>query len=114
MSFDKIYAHVSCTDLGKSSAWYARLFDRERDAQPMDTLHEWHHGTATGLQLFVDPDAAGKSTVTIIVSDLDAARTSLAERGLAPGTIELGDAVRIVRLHDPDGNLVVLAEPVAG
>lgn len=111
LSISKIYAHISCTELTKSSKWYGKLFGRESDASPMDSLQEWHHGNTTGVQLFEDPDAAGKSTVTIIVSDLDSDRQSLVERGLEPGAIETGDSVRIVCLNDPDGNLVVLAQP---
>ncbi|WP_345681952.1 hypothetical protein [Novipirellula caenicola] len=76
----------------------------------MAALHEWHHGHNTGLQLFLDPAAAGKSTVTFIVSDLDSERQSLADQNLDPGEIEEGDSARLVRLHDPDGNLVVIAQ----
>lgn len=111
MSIKKIFAHVSCSDLANSSHWYGRLFGRERDVAPMDTLHEWHHGPSTGLQLLLDADAAGKSTVTLIVSDLDAHRQALIDRQLDPAEIEHGDAVRLVRLNDPDGNLIVLAQP---
>lgn len=111
MSLEKIFAHVSCSDLATSTHWYARLFGRERDVSPMQALHEWHHGESTGLQLFLDGDAAGQSTLTLIVSDLDEHRQALVDRQLVPGEIEHGDAVRLIRLNDPDGNLIVLAEP---
>ncbi len=37
----------------------------------------------------------------------------MVDRNLAPREIEHGDAVRIVRLNDPDDNLIVLAQPLA-
>lgn len=110
MHIDRIYAQMACGDLAASEDWYARFFGREPDATPMDGLAEWHHGAA-GLQLFRDAGSAGHTTVTLVVSDLGADRWALIERGLDPGEIERADYVRLVRLRDPDGNLVVLAEP---
>jgi len=49
--------------------------------------------------------------LTLIVSDLSAERARLHQAGLAPGQITRADTVNIVRLSDPDDNLVVLAEP---
>lgn len=114
MHIKKIFAHVACADLTISGEWYSRLFGRRPDSSPMSTLHEWHHGDSTGLQLFLNADAAGKSTVTLIVADIDAERRCLLDRQLSPGQVEPGDAVRILRLTDPDDNLVVLAQPRGG
>tara|TARA_R110002073_G_scaffold80260_8_gene193456 strand:+ start:10888 stop:11232 length:345 start_codon:yes stop_codon:yes gene_type:complete len=111
MNIGKILAHISCSDLAQSSDWYSRLFGRQHDVSPMDTLHEWHHGQNTGLQLFLNAKAAGKSTVTLVVSDLDANRQLFVDHQLEPGEIEEGDSARFVRLYDPDGNLVVIAQP---
>jgi hypothetical protein len=69
MSISKIYAHVSCSDLDRSSSWFQRLFGRAADARPMDGLAEWHHGDA-GLQVWRDAAEAGHGTVTLIVTGL--------------------------------------------
>lgn len=108
MPIQKIYAQIACSDLSASTAWYQTLFGGKPDATPMQHLAEWHRGDA-GLQLFQNPDAAGKTTLTLIVSGLEEERKRVAS--LKPGEIEGADYVNIVRMKDPDGNLVVLAEP---
>jgi hypothetical protein len=77
----------------------------------MQHLCEWHHGGSAGMQLFENASAAGKSTLTLIVSGLRDEYHRLDSRGLHPSPIESGDQVSLIRLHDPDGNLVVLAQP---
>ena len=111
MSLKKIYAHLSCTELSKSTAWFERLFARKPDARPMDGLAEWHHADNAGFQLFENPGDAGHATLTLIVDDIDAEHDRLARAELEPGPVERADTVNLIRLRDPDGNLVVLAEP---
>ncbi len=110
MPITRIFAHLACRDIVASMAWYAAIFDRQPDANPMDGLAEWHHGDGAGFQLFQDMVEDGHGTMTLIVSQLDAERSRLHGLGLHPPEIEPGQP-RLLRLRDPDGNLVVLAEP---
>lgn len=111
MALEKIYAQLSCGDLGRSVDWYRRLFGRVPDARPMRGLAEWHHAGAAGFQLFEDASKAGGGTMTFIVTNLDAERARLTGDGLEAPGIEPADASRLLQLRDPDGNRVVLAEP---
>ncbi len=111
MTIDKIYAHVSCADIAASTDWYRTLLGRAPDAAPMPRLAEWHHGDSAGLQLFEDAGRAGQQTLTLIVGDLRGERARLDTAGLAPGEVEPADMASLFRLRDPDGNLVVLAQP---
>ncbi|HEY2038150.1 MAG TPA: VOC family protein [Edaphobacter sp.] len=111
MAIEKIFAHVSCINLERSKQWYAQLFGRAADAEPMQQLAEWHHGSNAGMQLFEDAKSAGKSTLTLIVGALGEEHKRLQALGLNAGAIESGDTVSVLRMNDPDGNLVVLAQP---
>ena len=111
MAVQRIYAHLSCSDLAASLPWFEALFAREPDARPMDGLAEWHHRDAAGLQLFENPADAGRGTLTLIVEGLRDEHARLEKAGLRPGEVEAGDATSLVRLRDPDENLVVLAQP---
>ena len=111
MTIHKLYAHLSCSDLATSTDWFSKLFRRAPDARPMDHLAEWHHGDSAGLQLFEDAAHAGHGTLTLIVIELRNEFSRLENAGLNPGDVEPGDSVSLVRLRDPDGNLVVLAQP---
>lgn len=111
MAIEKIFAHVSCLNLERSKEWYAHLFGRAPDAEPMRHLAEWHQGSEAGMQLFEDETWAGQSTLTLAVTGLDEEHTRLKSLGLDAGDIESGDEVSIMRMKDPDGNLIVLAQP---
>lgn len=111
MTIEKIYAHLSCSDLTRSVAWFQGLFGRAPDARPMHGLAEWHHQEQAGLQLFEDKSKAGNGTLTLIVRDLKGEHSRLQHSGLAPPDIEPADTTSLIRLRDPDDNLVVLAQP---
>ena len=111
MALHKIYAHISCSDLERSRAWFEKLFGRAPDGSPMKGLVEWHHGDSAGFQLFEQPEKAGGHTLTLGVTALRDEHARVSGSGLAPGPVESADKVSVVRLQDPDGNLVVLAQP---
>lgn len=111
MTIEKIYAQLSCRDLAQSIAWFERLFGRAPDAQPMQGLAEWHHRDSSGFQLFENASNAGRGTMTLIVADLRDEHSRLSNNGLSPPPIEPADTTSLVRLRDPDDNLVVLAQP---
>ena len=110
-SIQQIYGQLNCADLSVSEAWFEKLFGRMPDARPMAGLAEWHHRGAAGLQLFKNSEHAGHGTLTLIVSDLHAEHERLNLAGLAPGPIEPATSTSLVRMKDPDGNLIVLAQP---
>jgi len=110
MPIEKIYAHLSCSDLESSIKWFGTLFGRAPDARPMDGLAEWHHGEGAGLQLFEEEANAGHATLTLIVSGIEDEHARLKDGDLDPGPLERGDKFTLLRLRDPDGNLVVLAQ----
>lgn len=111
MAFKKMYAQLNCADLSVSQGWYEKFFGRSPDASPMIGLAEWHDAASAGLQLFENSEDAGHGTLTIIVDGLDAEYARLSEAGLNPNDIEPATSTSLVRLNDPDGNLIVLAQP---
>jgi hypothetical protein len=110
MSLHKVYAHLNCSNLDASIRWFSAIFSRGPDARPMEGLAEWHHGDTAGFQLFQNADDAGHGTLTLIVEALEHERDRLDTAGLSPGDIEAASYVKLIRLRDPDENLVVLAQ----
>lgn len=111
MTLKKIYAQLSCSNLSASREWYEKFFGRAPDACPMAGLAEWHHESSAGLQLFENPSDAGRGTLTLIVEGLRDEHARLKRAGLNPDAVESATSTSLVRLRDPDGNLVVLAQP---
>jgi len=75
----------------------------------MDGLVEWHFGPSCGVQVWLEPERAGRSSMVLDASDLDALAARLATDGVTQGDIEQVTSSRILRLADPDGNRIVIA-----
>lgn len=109
MAIETIFAHVSCSNLEASIAWYTKLFGRGPDRRPMDGLAEWHFTDSAEVQLFESQDNAGHGTLTLGVLPMGTECKRLADAGLKIGEIEQAKDFYIMRMRDPDGNLIVLA-----
>jgi hypothetical protein len=109
MPIETIFANVSCSDLAVSEPWYEKLFGRAADRHPMAGLAEWHFTDSAEVQLYQDAAKAGHSTLALEVMPLGAERVRLVAAGIEAGEIEAAKDFYILRLRDPDANLVVLA-----
>lgn len=107
MAFTAVYAELLVTDLGSAERWYALLFDSPPDARPMEGLLTWLLGEGRGVQVWLDAERAGRSAVTLAVTDLDALGSRLTAGGVEHGGIQPGGGARLLTLTDPDGNQVV-------
>jgi hypothetical protein len=109
MSIRTIFAHVSCADINVSAPWYEKLFGQPPVRSPMPGLVEWQFSDSAEVQLFEDKKHAGASTLTLGVLPLEPERLRLEKAGLKPGPIEATNDYFIMRLRDPDQNLIVFA-----
>ncbi len=108
MSITHVLAVVPVSDIARSRQWYAALFGRAEDNNPMSTLVEWQVVPGGWVQVFTDEGRAGSGTVNFAVDDLEAHLAELRGRGLAPGEITVADkGIRLAALIDPDGNTVI-------
>lgn len=103
-----VLAHCTVTDLDRAERWYTGLLGRGPDTRPMPGLLEWRLGDGFGLQVWTEPERAGKSCVVLDVTDLDATAERLAAAGIDHAGPESGGGARILPLADPDGNRIVL------
>ncbi len=103
-----VLTHSTVTDLEHAEDWYTRLFGRAPDAAPMPGLLEWNLGDTFGVQVWSEPDRAGRSSMVLGETDLDAAAARLADVGITHDGPAPGGGARILVLTDPDGNRVVL------
>ena len=106
-----LYAGVPVADLDASTDWYTRFFGRGPDFRAGDETLWEIEGHAT---LFIETDSAraGTGRITLSVVGLDALLQSLAARRIEHEAIEsYSNGVRHVKVPDPDGNAIGLAEP---
>jgi catechol 2,3-dioxygenase-like lactoylglutathione lyase family enzyme len=112
--FIRLLGQSTVGDVVRAEEWYTRLFGREPDARPMPGLLEWHLAPTFGLQVWSEPERAGRSSVVLDVDDLDAAVRHLDAAGIAHDAPQDASTVRILPLEDPDGNRVVLTGTLGG
>jgi hypothetical protein len=109
MSIKTIFAHVSCADIESSAPWYEKLFGKPPVRRPMPGLVEWQFSDSAEVQLFEEKEHAGSSTLTLGVLTIEPEQRRLMKAGLNPGPIEETDGYFIMRIRDPDQNLIVFA-----
>lgn len=108
MTFHNVLAQATVSDLAVAERWYSVLFDRAPDARPMDGLIEWHLGDTFGVQVWSEPERAGRSCMVLGDTDLDGLASRLTDAGLGHSDPEEVTASRAIQLRDPDGNRVVI------
>ena len=109
MSIENVLAGVAVKNLETSAKWYEQLIGHPGN-KPMEGLFEWSLPSGGALQVFVDAQRAGSSSVTFSVKDIDDHMARLAERGIKVGKTSKSPNVSTAIILDPDGNQVVLAE----
>lgn len=109
MSAFNVLAGVAVNDLEKSVEWYAEVLGRGPDARPMRGLAEWQFDSGGWLQVFRDPERAGRSSITFAEDDFDARVWALKAKGIDVGPTTRSEEVDTAIVHDPDGNRVVFA-----
>jgi glyoxylase I family protein len=104
-----VLAVVLVSDVEVAREWYERLVGTPPTNRPMPSLAEWRITDTGWLQVFCDPERAGRSAFNLAVDDLGAALDELRNRGLDAGDVQAADkGVTLSELTDPDGNRVVL------
>jgi predicted enzyme related to lactoylglutathione lyase len=108
VAFTRLLAQATVADPTSAEAWYSTLFGRSPDSRPMDSLIEWHFGEHFGVQVWVDPDRCGRSSIVLSADDLDAEAKRLSDAGIGHDGPQQVTSSRVLQLEDPDGNRVML------
>lgn len=113
MRIQGLYAALTTKNISEAERFYTTLFGRAPNDRPLQGLIQWHDIASANLQIFQDKKRAGGGRCTIVIPQMSVARQTLANAGLSLRDEREGDFGKIAQLHDPDGNLITLAEPPA-
>jgi len=114
MSIRNALASVAVANLQSTVEWYERLLGRSADSRPMPEVAEWKFEGGGWLQVYQNPDRAGRGSVTLAVSDLDEQIVKLRGQGIEPGAPMKSPKVHVVMIKDPDGNSIAFAQALDG
>jgi predicted enzyme related to lactoylglutathione lyase len=114
MDFNVLFSGVPVSDFKGARLWYESFFGRPADIVAHETEVMWKVSDGGWLYILQDGARAGKGIVTVAVSDIDAAVSSLQGRGVGIGPINPeGDAGRKAVTSDPDGNSIAIIQVTA-
>ncbi|HZM79441.1 MAG TPA: VOC family protein [Candidatus Limnocylindrales bacterium] len=108
---------VTVTDLDRAERFYAVVIGRPCDLRPRPDQREWrlYPAPEVVLRLTASAEWAGGNTAAIGVRDLAVERARLmADWPDLPAIQEKPGVIAVMRLTDPDGNLVVLWQDLLG
>jgi predicted enzyme related to lactoylglutathione lyase len=110
MTIANALASVAVRDLEAAAQWYEKLLGP--GSQPMPEVIEWQLERGGGLQVYGAPERAGRTSCTLIVTDIDETARQLHETGIAPDAEPArNDRVDTIMINDPDGNSIAFARP---
>jgi hypothetical protein len=78
----------------------------------MSEVAEWKFNGGSWIQVFEDPERAGRSSVTLVERDLDDRLSELRSKTIEIRSTSDGESVRTAIVDDPDGNQLVFAQSV--
>lgn len=111
MTMTKILSVIPVSEFDAALDWYERLLGRPADARPMPGLADWHLTDTAWLQVYRDPDRAGRTALNFAVDDLGAHTTELAGRDITLGDVTRTDKdAALASTVDPDGNTITFIE----
>jgi hypothetical protein len=104
-----VLAFISVRDIQPAVRWYSMLVGRPPDTQPMEGLAEWKFEGGGWLQVNENRQLSGRSSITLVETDIDERMAMLTKAGIKPKSFIQGEAVSVIIIADPDGNQVVFA-----
>jgi predicted enzyme related to lactoylglutathione lyase len=100
-----LFAGIPVKDFPSALAWYEKLLGSRPSMFPHETEAVWELAEHRMVYIVQRPERAGNALHTVMVDNLDALITRIAERGLKPAKHEeYPNGVRKVTYVDPDGN----------
>jgi len=109
-NFTSVVGVLPVVDHAEAVAWYQKWLGRGPDVEPMEGVAEWQIAENAWIQVSVDPDPAGRSTVVVGVGDIDAQSASCAAAGVTVGEINDYGFIKTAEAVDPAGNKVLFIQ----
>jgi predicted enzyme related to lactoylglutathione lyase len=101
------------TNYAEAVKWYQSWIGRPPDVEPTEDVAEWQLAENAWIQVSVDPESAGRTTVVVGVKDIDRQRAISAAGGVAVGDVSDYGFIKTAEAVDPAGNKILFVQEVA-
>ena len=100
------------TDHAGAVKWYQDWIGRAPDVEPMEGVAEWQLAENAWIQVSLDPELAGRTTIVVGVKDIDTQRSACAAVDVAVGEVQDHGFVKTAAAVDPAGNTIQFVQEV--
>lgn len=100
------------TDHAMAVTWYQKWIGRAPDIEPTEGVAEWQLAENAWIQVSVDPESAGRTTIVVGVDDIEAQRSACAAVDVAVGDVSDYGFVKTSEAVDPAGNKILFMQEV--
>ncbi len=101
------------TDHAEAVTWYQKWIGRGPDVKPMDGIAEWQLAENAWIQVSVNPESAGHTTVVVGVADVDTQCSVCAAVDVTVGNVNDYGFVKTAEAVDPAGNKILFVQEVS-
>jgi predicted enzyme related to lactoylglutathione lyase len=113
-NINSVISVIPVKDFEKAFEWYRKLFGRDPDIVPMEGIAEWQLVENAWIQVSIDPERAGNTTVVVGVNDVEAQCKIYSEANFLVGEIvEYPELIKMAEIIDPEGNKISFVQDIS-
>jgi predicted enzyme related to lactoylglutathione lyase len=113
-NINSVISVIPVNDFDKALSFYVKLFGRGPDIVPMEGIAEWEIVENAWIQVSIDPERAGTTTVVVGVNDIEAQCKECTGVNIAVGEIEeYPGIIKMMEMNDPDGNKISYVQDIS-
>jgi predicted enzyme related to lactoylglutathione lyase len=113
-NINSVISVIPVKDFEKAFEWYKKLFGRDPDIVPMEGIAEWQLVENAWIQVSIDPERAGNTTVVVGVNDVEAQCKIYSEANFLVGEIvEYSELIKMAEIIDPEGNKISFVQDIS-
>jgi len=113
-NINSVISVIPVKDFELTLEWYRKLFERDPDVVPMEGIAEWQLVENAWIQVSIDPERAGSTTVVIGVNDVEVQCKSFSDANLPIGEIvEYPEIIKMAEIIDPEGNKISFVQDIS-
>lgn len=113
-NINSVISVIPVKDFELALEWYIKLFEREPDVVPMEGIAEWQLVENAWIQVSIDPERAGCTTVVIGVQDIESQYKTFSDADFSVGEIvEYPEVIKMMEIIDPEGNKISFVQDIS-
>lgn len=94
--------------------WYIKFFERDPDVVPMEGIAEWQIVENAWIQVSMDHERAGSTTVVIGVDDVESQYKVFLDANFSVEEIvEYPGVIKMIEIMDLDGNKISFVQDIS-